>query len=156
MKTGANTIHGVKIANLSKLSMLGNIIDGFDYGIHLIGNVDLDGSLIANNLIQNCITYGVRWYAQNLVISNNIMKNNGTDYSAEGQTNVSLYYQLDTNRWYDNGQSVTRGTAAPTTGTWAVGDICWKTNAAAAGTPGWVCTTAGTPGTWTAMANLAA
>lgn len=45
--------------------------------------------------------------------------------------------------------------AAPTTGTWAVGDVVWNTGAAAGGSPGWVCTTAGTPGTWKTMANLA-
>lgn len=47
-------------------------------------------------------------------------------------------------------------TAAPTTGTWAVGDIVWNSATAAGGTPGWVCTTAGTPGIWKAMANVAA
>lgn len=54
------------------------------------------------------------------------------------------------------GKNVVYGTAAPTTGTWAVGDTVWNTAPAAGGTPGWVCTTAGTPGTWKAMANLAA
>mgnify|MGYP001017801579 CR=1 FL=1 len=48
------------------------------------------------------------------------------------------------------------GTAAPTTGTWARGDVMWNTAPAAGGAPGWVCTAAGTPGTWKAMANLAA
>jgi len=48
-----------------------------------------------------------------------------------------------------------RSTAVPTTGTYSVGTQLWKSNAASGGTPGWVCTTAGTPGTWKAMANLA-
>ncbi len=47
-------------------------------------------------------------------------------------------------------------TATPTAGTWQVGDRVWNSTPAAAGIPGWVCTTAGTPGTWKAMANLAA
>jgi hypothetical protein len=46
--------------------------------------------------------------------------------------------------------------AAPTTTYHNVGDITWNTGVAAAGTPGWVCTTAGTPGTFKAMANVAA
>lgn len=46
-------------------------------------------------------------------------------------------------------------TAAPTTGPWSRGNIVWNTAPSAGGTPGWVCTTAGTPGTWKAMANLA-
>lgn len=48
------------------------------------------------------------------------------------------------------------GTAFPTAGVWSQGDICWNTTPSAGGTPGWVCTTAGNPGTWKAMANLAA
>jgi hypothetical protein len=50
---------------------------------------------------------------------------------------------------------MTWGSAAPTTGTWAVGDVCWNTGAAAGGSPGWVNTSASGSGTWKAMANLA-
>jgi hypothetical protein len=48
------------------------------------------------------------------------------------------------------------GSAAPTTGTWKQSDIVWNTAPSANGTPGWSCVAAGTPGTWKAMANLAA
>lgn len=48
------------------------------------------------------------------------------------------------------------GTATPTVGTYTQGDIIWNLDAAAAGPPGWVCTVSGSPGTWKAMANLAA
>ena len=41
-----------------------------------------------------------------------------------------------------------RAAAAPTTGTWALGDIVWNSAPAGSGTIGWVCTAAGTPGTW--------
>jgi len=49
------------------------------------------------------------------------------------------------------------GTAAPTVGRWDDGDIVWNTAPAAAGAPGWVCTTPGAQGTFVfkAMANLA-
>jgi hypothetical protein len=47
-----------------------------------------------------------------------------------------------------------RQSAAPTTGTWRVSDIVWNNAPAAGQPPGWVCTVAGTPGTWKAMANL--
>ena len=46
--------------------------------------------------------------------------------------------------------------APPTIGTWPVGQFIYNWSPSAGGTPGWVCTTAGTPGTWKAMANLAA
>jgi len=42
----------------------------------------------------------------------------------------------------------TSGTAAPTSGTWGVGDLRWN-NSLGAGQPvAWVCIAAGTPGTW--------
>ena len=50
---------------------------------------------------------------------------------------------------------MTWGAAAPSTGTWAVGDVCWNTGAAAGGVPGWVNTSASGSGTWKAMAVLA-
>ncbi len=50
---------------------------------------------------------------------------------------------------------VFQDTAFPATGTWARGDRVWNSTPSSGGTPGWVCTTAGTSGTWKAMANLA-
>lgn len=39
--------------------------------------------------------------------------------------------------------------AAPTAGTWKVGDTVWNANFQQGGqTPGWICAVAGTPGTW--------
>lgn len=40
------------------------------------------------------------------------------------------------------------GTAAPTTGEWARGDRINNASPSAGGFAGWICTTAGTPGTW--------
>lgn len=47
-------------------------------------------------------------------------------------------------------------TATPTTGTYPQGKRLWSPSVAAAGSPGLICTTGGTPGTWKAMANVAA
>lgn len=49
----------------------------------------------------------------------------------------------------------TNSTAAPTAGAWAQGDVVWNSAAASGGPAGWMCTAAGSPGTWKAMANLA-
>jgi hypothetical protein len=46
--------------------------------------------------------------------------------------------------------------AAPSSGTWAVGDVVWNSVPTAGGTIGWVCTTAGTPGTWKTFGAIAA
>jgi len=52
------------------------------------------------------------------------------------------------------GRATTYGTAAPTTGTWAVGDRVFN-QAPSVGQPkSWVCTVAGAPGTWVSEGNL--
>ena len=43
---------------------------------------------------------------------------------------------------------------APTSGTYIRGQVVWLNNAASGLAPGWICTTAGTPGTWTPMPTL--
>ena len=47
-------------------------------------------------------------------------------------------------------------TAAPTTGTWLRGDIVYNATPSAAGTIGWICVTAGTPGTWKTFGAISA
>lgn len=44
--------------------------------------------------------------------------------------------------------------AAPTTGTWVVGDQVWHTDPAFGEAIGWICSVAGTPGTWDSMGEL--
>lgn len=52
------------------------------------------------------------------------------------------------------GKRLIKRNAAPTTGTWAVGDRA-ENQAPAVGSPkAWVCTVAGTPGTWVSEGNL--
>lgn len=46
--------------------------------------------------------------------------------------------------------------ASPTSGTWRVGDIVYNTSPAASGVIGWVCVTAGTPGSWKSFGNISA
>lgn len=45
-------------------------------------------------------------------------------------------------------------TAAPTTGTWGVGDEVRQLTPVAGNPKGWLCTAAGTPGTWVSTGNL--
>lgn len=72
-------------------------------------------------------------------------------------SNPRLYVGLDLAVMNGNGEANQfRGTAAPTAGTWGRGDAVQNSQPSAAGTPGWVCTAAGTPGTWKARANVAA
>jgi len=55
-----------------------------------------------------------------------------------------------------SGKQILSGTAAPVGGAYARGDMVFNSAPSAGGPPGWMCVTAGSPGTWKAMANLAA
>jgi hypothetical protein len=44
--------------------------------------------------------------------------------------------------------------AAPTTGTYGLGSIIWNSLPVAGENVGWVCTVAGTPGTWMAFGTI--
>jgi hypothetical protein len=47
-----------------------------------------------------------------------------------------------------NGATITYGTAIPTTGSYLAGSIVFNISPTAGSFVGWVCVTAGTPGTW--------
>lgn len=78
--------------------------------------------------------------------------------SGEQSAPLQILRKVNANliRYQQGGVNVTTGTAAPVAGTWTRGDIVWNTTPSAAGAPGWMCVTAGSPGTWKAMANVAA
>ena len=65
------------------------------------------------------------------------------------QTGATIHYkELQQNFEY--------GGAAPVSGTYAEGDIVWDTSPSAGGHIGWVCVTAGTPGTWKTFGAITA
>lgn len=101
--------------------------------IYLRNNVFTSPGLYTSNSIEVNATYTL---------------NNG---NSQDINNVWTY--TSTIAYNANGSN--RFTAAPAAGTWAVGNAVYNKTPPAGGIPGWVCTTAGTPGTWRAMANLA-
>jgi hypothetical protein len=54
------------------------------------------------------------------------------------------------------GPRIFYGTAAPGSGTWALGDIVWNSTPSVGATMYWRCTVAGSPGTWEAVSLLSA
>jgi hypothetical protein len=54
-----------------------------------------------------------------------------------------------------NARRMTNGTAAPASGAHGVGEIVWNRTPSSGNPMGWICTVAGTPGTWAALANVA-
>jgi hypothetical protein len=55
-----------------------------------------------------------------------------------------------------SGQKITFAAAAPTTGANTRGSIVFNTAPSAEGYVGWVCTAAGTPGTWKTFGEISA
>jgi hypothetical protein len=100
--------------------------------------VNADGGTITGNTCLSAVTPNIQGLG---LISNNT----GT-----------VYYQRAINYASVGKIKITYDEAVPTVGTWNQGDICFKENPSAGGVPGWVCVSAGTPGTWKAMAALAA
>lgn len=98
-------------------------------GFRIIGNVSNTG-----------FQYITQSGATNVFIGPNHLPANTNLVSApiEGQKALLPYFS----------RQLLHHSAAPTTGTWAVGDIVLNNNPSAGGYIGWVCTTAGTPGTW--------
>lgn len=78
-----------------------------------------------------------------------ILYRSGTDVlRTDSVLRTTEYVQIDAQR-HDT------GTAAPGSGTYALGDIVWNSQPASAEPAGWICTVAGTPGTWAAFGTIA-
>lgn len=78
----------------------------------------------------------------------------GLDFGRSGA--VSYAFQVDS-LFYGSGNNARQldtGTAAPVSGAWAQGDIRTNTGATAGQPAGWVCTVAGSPGTWAAFGHV--
>lgn len=94
--------------------------------------------------------------------ANNLFRVPWTDMSVYDSQGTDIW-DFATNSVGVNGSSLAgesrsqlTGTTPPTTGKWRRGDIMWNNNPSASNPSGWMCVTSGTPGTWKAMANLAA
>jgi hypothetical protein len=112
------------------------------------------GNIIANNtfLRQTAGLFNVinNTSSEDYLCENIVTNNISLGGALQGMVSGAVYFSNE------GGNKVAHDNAAPVAGTFAVGDKCWNTVPFAGGTPGWVCTTAGTPGTWKEMANLAA
>jgi hypothetical protein len=90
----------------------------------------------------------VGWYIPNATSSTHIYLDDCcVSVGQKTPINPSKFESIDI-----GGKTWIVASAAPTTGTWPVGAIAWNSapTAGGGGSPfiGWVCVTAGTPGTW--------
>ena len=160
--------HGIWITNTANKNMIvGNYINTVNtyYTVDgtIYNGIQIDSGCISNNVTSNKISQnlagGMQYGINNLGNSNLFFSNDfysawgsGTNDFNIGST-VVAYGQTNA---IESQARVAYFNAAPTTGTWSRGDIVWNTQPVAGGTPGWMCVTAGTSGTWKAMASLAA
>lgn len=135
-----------------------------DYGIALIGTGSKRAE-IAGNHIRGFTRNDIRARTEATVgVHGNhctsSVPNTGTDFGIYGGGDVSgnpgctQYYQRATQMLSIGGMKFTYDEAAPTTGTWNKGDVCFNINATVGQPKGWVCTVSGSPGTWVSMGNL--
>lgn len=128
------------------------------FGILQSGSAETNNIITGNRVAATTYACEIR-AGTNTVVANNMWKA-GTFhaqvltnyYGNEGSVSSSAVLLKQSNgigSFYYN-------SAAPSSGTFARGDIAWNTQPTAGGTPGWVCVAGGTPGTWRAMANVAA
>ena len=61
---------------------------------------------------------------------------------------------IDSGTFVQSRKAVVGGTSPVDSGTWSKGDIVWSSDPSTIGHVGWICTTAGTPGTWYPFGDL--
>jgi hypothetical protein len=141
--SGATAPYGIRVIAATPASavIIGNTFAGFT-----TNDIKLQSS--GNTVVGNrCLS----------AITNNI-------YTDAGQFNLVADNQgtvfLDSSAGFPNsyvvesGQKVLRGTAAPTVLSWAKGDRVINSAPAVGSPKAWVCTVAGSPGTWVSEGNL--
>lgn len=149
---------GNTISNNQILSYAGTV--GL-YGIYILGT-EAKHNVIDGNVIQTFSSYDIRANLTDVTITNNTCLSSLSDniYAPNGGTiadNVGeVYYTQFTTKSKVGMLTRTYGEAAPSSGTWAVGDIVYDSTPSASGFIGWVCVTAGTPGTWKTFGVISA
>lgn len=153
---------------VQNLVISGNLLSGGDnscVSLNFVSASAVDAVVTGNTLRAGNATAISHASCTNIRYSNNYVNGTGTIIlTTTGVCTGSFYdrsnFGAGIGAGISNGATgflITQsGTAFPSAGIWAVGDHVVNSAPAAAGIPGWYCTTAGTSGTWKAEAVLAA
>jgi hypothetical protein len=132
---------------------MNNVIQNFFNGIRLSVPAGRDlGLNISGNAISSCDT-GVAGAGGTVICQANTLKSCTNRFTGKAWQGTILQPN-DGDGFGGSATVLIADTGYPTGGTWAVGDRCFKSNAASGSPKGWICTTAGSPGTWTSEGNL--
>ena len=158
----AYSTYGVSISGLANaINICGNNLLNFEKCVY--STIAAGVVLVSDNWL-SANTYAVEITGNSadrrIVVQNNIANapfksTTNTGYWIERLNRIINIAPIDNTDGYMD-QFYIEGSAAPTTGIWKVGDIVWNTTPTAGGTIGFVCTTAGTPGTWKTWGAIAA
>lgn len=158
----AQSIYGMSISQqANQINIFGNSLVDFERCVY---SVVSSGIVLVSDNFLNASVYSVEIEGntvdRRIIVQNNIanapMKSTtNTNYWVERLNRiVSIVSIVNTDGYMD--QFYIESSAAPVGGIWKVGDIVWNTAPVAGGTIGFVCTTAGTPGTWKAFGAITA
>ena len=155
MMTNAAILIGMQAgdSDIVNASIIGvSLVDHAGRGIDVSGVTSSADINICSNNFKSATQGAVR--IKNSTLNNLVVTGNVT--SALGYSESTAVIAHVTNASNSWNSAETDGSAAPTGGTWAVGDRVYNTSPTAGGTMGWVCTTAGTPGTWKTFGAITA
>lgn len=165
----ANTVgatRGVKVVDNDLLVYAGGAVP---YGVHTIANAG-STALVRGNTIDGFNAADIRFESSNnmaignrcttpvgsLSLSNNIFSDSGQLNLVSDNVGAVFISGATSPNTYtaQGGRKVMFAAAAPTAGTWVVGDKVVRRPPVVGSPKGWVCTVAGTPGTWVSEGNL--
>jgi hypothetical protein len=145
---------GIRLRQSNSLTQVfGNVISNFYYGFTCVSYYSgrLEDQVIArNNIIDCAVGFGVSALNNNstLPLVDNVFVNTPIQTSGPiGAIAGRIVQRLGNN-------FVWQTTAAPTVGSWAVGDRSVNSTPVVGQPKAWACTVAGTPGTWVSEGNL--
>jgi hypothetical protein len=174
--TASTGNHGILLGGRTGLACTGNIITGNvvkdvrSNGIWLFNNASTADirNVVSNNIVTNALQAGMRIDSQfkECVISDNLLDGDAFDLSVTAGAGVIMNTVYSNNvrvnntlNGFPNATSASYsyhgpkartsiGIVIPIAGTWLVGDLVWNSAPSTLSPAGWVCTVAGTPGTW--------
>jgi len=145
---------GIRLRQSNSLTQVfGNVISNFYYGFTCVSYYSgrLEDQVIARNSIIDCaVGFGVSATTNNstLPLVDNVFVNTPIQTSGPiGFPAGRIVQRLGNN-------FIWQTTAAPTVGSWAVGDRSVNSTPVVVQPKAWACTVAGTPGTWVSEGNL--
>lgn len=173
-----NGIAMLQLTNSEHAVISGNVLDSGN--IIVVTSQDLT---IKDNIMKNQIspsTGAITFYNNNSTVYSNFIIKDNTVIGVAGSLKYGIYFQdshsnvLVDNNFFSNYTTdiiklgnttnlenrngrryVSFGTSAPTSGSHAKGDVVYNSNPTNGGYIGWVCTSAGTPGTWRGFGTIA-